>query len=277
MRGEPRWVKLPIDRAAAWSSLSGYARAMGTELFRLHQEREVQIAGDWKTLLARLLELDGRERPPFFRALDEMAKVGVLVVTDATVRLLYTDTTLAAHRKHIASTSTSHPTHIATTSASQPHHIDTTSTPQVESSPRNDSKDVSQRERENREKESERDAGARAASPTHLLDRVAGVLNGSGTAAMSRTDLSQLTALMPVLLAEAQKRNLCVDVMVAKAWKRFREDPKVRANLLGRPGIFLNQWMVFLDDAPQRGIAPVSSIEEFEREARERAAREQHA
>lgn len=112
---------------------------------------------------------------------------------------------------------------------------------------------------------------------TPVLDRIAGVLNGSGTAALSRPALQKLTALLPALEAEARKQNLAVDLMVSKAWRRFRNDPKVRAKQLGHPGMFLDQWQAFLEDAPQRGLAPVSSNEEFEQMARDIAAREQRA
>jgi hypothetical protein len=148
---EAGWVKLPIRRALAWSALSGYVRAMGTELFRAHQEAEQPISGNWKLALARSLELDGRDRPPFFKALDEMVSAGVLVVTESSVRLLYTDATLAVHRKHVDGASNSLPTHTGITSQSQ-----------LAASQRNDSEQASQIERKNKEDEtraSARDGG----------------------------------------------------------------------------------------------------------------------
>lgn len=157
------WVKLPITRAVAWSALSGYVRAMGTELFRVHQENVVQVSGDWRLAFARSIELDGRDRAPFYRALDEMVAAGVLAVTESTVQLLYTDATLASHRTHLRRTSDVPPT-----------QLQHTLQPQLGSSTGNHSNDASQIDREiDREEGSQPPSIREAADPVTSVEAAA--------------------------------------------------------------------------------------------------------
>lgn len=171
---------MPRRRSLAWSQLSAYARAIGTELYRVHCNDGTEIRvppKDWKTALARSLEIDGPDRPPFAKALDAMVAAGVLIVSDGVVTLLYTDAQLDAHRKRAATTPESDPPHDGGTPTARPTHDGVTpptrsghdvgtASPRSELSTRNHSPPVAQIDREkDREKERAR-ACARAGWPT---------------------------------------------------------------------------------------------------------------
>jgi hypothetical protein len=172
------WMRMPTRRALAWTQISPYARAMGTELYRVHcaESCEIRVPADWKTALARSLELSGRDRPPFLVALEAMVEAGVLIVGQGVVYLLYTDAELAAHgggrleqltpesdpphtggtpaaqRQQNGTTPEAHRGRNGSTSTPQPPHIDRTPTSQVAASARNDSDRISQIDREKERK-----------------------------------------------------------------------------------------------------------------------------
>lgn len=199
------WVKLPKSRALVWSQLSGYVRAMGTELVRVLGHEPSEIGGDWKLAIARALELDGRDRAPFYRALDDMQAAGVLVVAGTTIQLLYTDDALASHRKRNGSTPNTQATHTGVTpntqatciehaSNTQATHSQHAAQPQDEISARNDSGHASQKERKKEEKDRQdtytREGDSRRINTTRLerLFSAARKAAGHGSCKIQRSD-----------------------------------------------------------------------------------------
>ncbi len=266
---------MPTRRALAWTQISPYARAMGTELYRVHcaESCEIRVPADWKTALARSLELGGRDRPPFLIALDAMVEAGVLIVGRGIVYLLYTDAEHAAHgrartepesdpphtggtpaaqRHQNDTTSTVHRGQNGTTSTAQPPHIDDTSTSQVASSARNDSDPTAQidREKERKIDRSRVRAAVRARAAPTLEALVAADQPKLSPCSAARDLLAEATSGpgWPVdrwhaeLLALARKPlaelEQVLDAVELNAW--LREDP-MRCS----PSFVLDRWAHF--------------------------------
>ena len=179
-----RFIKLPIERAAIWEELSWFQRALGADMFRVFQEREHVYCRAWEQVICGALCVPGRERGNVIRALREMVAAGVVVVTERSFRLLYSE----ASFRDVHSTSAATPPDVRSTSAQRPPDVHSTSTatpPDVhqQSTTRNDSTQVLQIDREierktdtqtrardpQRSEQSEWDAQAYAASvPTRF-------------------------------------------------------------------------------------------------------------
>jgi hypothetical protein len=117
------FVKLP-ERAVIWDGLTLYQRLLGTEMFRVFQEHEHEIAGDWRRLVCMSLAVTGPERGNVSRALDGMLEAGVVVVGDGTFRLLYSAESVRLHRRPLEGRSGSAPGSLEGRSGSAPGSLE---------------------------------------------------------------------------------------------------------------------------------------------------------
>lgn len=250
------YVPLPIERALAWSGVSFFARSVGTEVFRLYQEREIQVGKDWRVALCRALEVDGRERGNVCRALDALVEAGLIVVGDGFVRLLYTDDTLAEHRRSAAPaqpldeasgddpetvdpTSIDTPQDVDSASGDPPQDIDSTSgahPPDIhpDSSARNHSGPNSQEIRDKREERTVRARARDLYPPGCSIRRLGGCWDGRGGETLSLSSLELLDASSDMIDELATERGSTDPV----AWfssvvQRFRFHGKQRGKQLG--------------------------------------------
>lgn len=233
-----RWVKMPLDRALAWDSLSFYDRAVGCELFRLYQERVVQIGATWQAALVRALGVSGPERSAVYRALDRVVEAGLLLVSDGTIQLLYTDETLAAYRKSLKA-------QLAVPQTSTQHQPETISVslagqlaPVFDSSARDDSNLVSQREERKRE-ERENAADIGTTSRIELdSEHAAPSPNGDSAAALAVAGRKWFAAVMGRDDFDHQGKWRRPYVEIAK--KPPEERAAVGATLQGEPWVQQN-------------------------------------
>lgn len=151
------FVKLPLDRATAWDSLPFYDRAVGSELFRAYQEREIAIGLDWQQALARHFAIDGRDRPSFYRALERMMQGGVLSASCDTLQLLYTEETFRSHRAVNRQSSSSERTVNEQSTDSDRAVIEQSSSSELELSGGNDSRETSLDRKKDREIDRKKD------------------------------------------------------------------------------------------------------------------------
>lgn len=94
------WCKLPLEPAPAWFKLSLFARALGSELFRVYQESVVELSlEDAEDVLVRMLGPEPDERKATRHALRAMVSSGLIVAVEGGIRVLYSRESYAAHHR----------------------------------------------------------------------------------------------------------------------------------------------------------------------------------
>lgn len=158
------FVQVPKERDPRWFDVTLLARTIGLELevAALADRTKppgIDVGPDWRESLCRRLQINGPDRRQGKRALTELAEVGLILVGDGRVWILYTRDDVEAARS-LVTTSAPAVHQVCTSSTSTLHPLDILS----ELTPQNDSTHTSlERKKEDIERETR--ARAREASP----------------------------------------------------------------------------------------------------------------
>lgn len=158
MSSKQGWVQLPLEPAAPWLLLPVFARCLGSDLFRVWQDRTVAgiTMDNVEDVVVRMLAPDMRERKALRSAVRSIIEAGLIVAVEGGVRLLYGAGTYTDHRRMVDASPTN----------GRPM-VDERYTDGAQMGGAKDAESLDVDLQIDREKERERRAGARGASGAH--------------------------------------------------------------------------------------------------------------